>query len=221
MDKISERVSKCHLRLPALAILLAVLATGCGQNHDGKKEEVVESVPYAYNPLVENKLKEMYEDKIKAENQERKHKEKIKKARAEAVKAKAEQKKKELERKNKEEVERKSEGSWDNYILTHYVATCPGCSGFTKEEIDVRNTTEYRGYRVLSVDENRIPLGSIVEIKDGEKTYKAIAIDTGGAIKGNKLDLLVGSYKEAINLGKKTIKLRIVRRGWQDAKNKI
>lgn len=53
MDKINERVSKRHLRLPALAILLAVLAIGCGQNHDGKKEEVAESEVALNNPLLD------------------------------------------------------------------------------------------------------------------------------------------------------------------------
>lgn len=236
MDKINERVSKRNLKLPALAILLAVLATGCGQNHESEKVEVVESNSVVYNPILDLQVKKIMEKNAEIERQE---KEEAKQKTLKAAKIKAEAKAK-TERKAKEKaiatakaevkVEAKKRvetsthvgsGSWESYVLTHYTATCRGCSGFTRTEIDVRNTTEYHGYKVLSVDQRRIPLGSIVEIKDGDRTYKAIAIDTGGAIKGNKLDLLVGSNKEAVRLGKKNIKLRIVRRGWQDAKDKI
>jgi 3D (Asp-Asp-Asp) domain-containing protein len=109
----------------------------------------------------------------------------------------------------------KHDGKWLDFKLTHYVANCRGCSGFTRAEIDVRHTTKYQGYRVLSVDTAQIPLGSIVKIDDGDNIYEAIAIDTGGAIKGRKLDLLVGSVNEANKEGKKDVKLKIEREGWE------
>jgi 3D (Asp-Asp-Asp) domain-containing protein len=108
------------------------------------------------------------------------------------------------------------DSNWSDYKLTHYVATCKGCSGITKSGVDVRNIVEYEGYKILSVDTRKIPLGSIVEIKDGDDTFKAIARDTGGAIKGNKLDLLVKTVREARNLGVKQIRLKVVRNGWGD-----
>lgn len=118
-------------------------------------------------------------------------------------------------------VEHENDSEWSTYVMTHYGADCNGCSGFTAEGIDVRNTTKYMGYRVLAVDRKVVPLGSIVEINDNGKIYEAIAIDTGGAIKGKKLDLLVSSEKESDRFGVKQIKLKVVREGWQDAKNKI
>lgn len=73
---------------------------------------------------------------------------------------------------------------------TAYISFCDsGCSGITATGYDVRDTiTTKEGYGIIAVDPNVIPLGSIVEI-DGKK-YKAL--DTGGAIKGNRIDILMG-----------------------------
>ena len=54
--------------------------------------------------------------------------------------------------------------------------------------------------RTIAVDPEVIPLGSEVMI-DG-KVY--IAEDTGGAIKGNKIDLFVGTEADAIQYGVQT-----------------
>jgi 3D (Asp-Asp-Asp) domain-containing protein len=113
-------------------------------------------------------------------------------------------------------VEQPKEENWSTYRLSHYIARCSeGCTGITRTGINVRNTTRYQGYRVIAVDTSLIPLGSIVEIDDGDNVYEAIAIDTGGAIRGHKLDLLVGSTNEALKLGVKQVKLRIMREGWE------
>lgn len=93
--------------------------------------------------------------------------------------------------------------------ITNYVAMCnTGCTGITFTGIDVRNTIYHpSGHRIVAVDPSVIPLGSIVEV-DGVK-YKAA--DTGGAIKGNKLDLLVSSRSQAINFGRQTKQVKIWR----------
>ena len=51
--------------------------------------------------------------------------------------------------------------------------------------------------RTIAVDPNVIPLGSKVTI-DGH-TY--VAEDTGGAIKGNRIDMYFNSHSEALNWG--------------------
>jgi 3D (Asp-Asp-Asp) domain-containing protein len=38
----------------------------------------------------------------------------------------------------------------------------------------------------------------------------AIAADTGGAIKGNRIDLCFNSRREALNFGRKTVKVHIL-----------
>ena len=59
--------------------------------------------------------------------------------------------------------------------------------------------------RTIGVDPNVIPLGSTVKIvfRDGTE-YIYIAEDTGSAIKGNIIDLLVSSHSEGIQFGRQT-----------------
>lgn len=61
-------------------------------------------------------------------------------------------------------------------------------------------------YGVVAVDPNVIPLGTKLYITslDGSWTYgEAVAGDTGGAIKGNRVDLFFDSYSECISFGRR------------------
>jgi 3D (Asp-Asp-Asp) domain-containing protein len=101
---------------------------------------------------------------------------------------------------------------WTTFEATAYVALCDtGCTGITKTGLDVRNTVTYKGKRVIAVDPSVIPLGSSVEIRlaDGT-TFGATAQDTGGAIRNNRIDLLVSSEDEAWQFGRQTVELRIM-----------
>lgn len=101
------------------------------------------------------------------------------------------------------------------YEATAYVAMCDtGCTGITKTGVDVRHTIYYEGYRVIAVDPRQIPLGSIVRVTLGDGTsFKAIASDTGGDIKGFRIDVLVATESEAWEFGRQTVGIEIVRRG--------
>lgn len=93
-----------------------------------------------------------------------------------------------------------------------YIALCDsGCSGKTATGYDVRNTIYYNGLRVIAVDPSVIPLYSIVEIEGFKGRF--IAIDTGGLIKGNKIDILVSSASEANKFGRKNLKVDVIRHG--------
>lgn len=64
-------------------------------------------------------------------------------------------------------------------------------------------------YGVIAVDPNVIPLGTklYVESTDDGKTWKygyCIAGDTGGAIKGNKIDLYYNSKNECLQFGRRS-----------------
>ena len=85
---------------------------------------------------------------------------------------------------------------------TYYTAECSGCIGITAAGYDVRGTIYADGYRVIAVDPNVIPLGSIVYVQTPFEEFYAIAADTGGAINGHRVDILVGSYYEAMNKGR-------------------
>lgn len=101
---------------------------------------------------------------------------------------------------------------WITFEATAYTADCRGCIGITRSGYDVRNTIySPNGYRVVAVDTDVIALGTLVEIRLNDGTsFKARALDTGGAIRGNKLDLLVDSYDNAIQFGRQDVDLRII-----------
>lgn len=80
------------------------------------------------------------------------------------------------------------------YKVTHY-CSCEECCGKT-DGITFTGTAATEG-RTVAVDPKVIPLGSEV-VLNGE-SY--IAEDIGGAIKGNRIDVYVGSHEEAKELG--------------------
>ena len=75
---------------------------------------------------------------------------------------------------------------------TAYTAYCNGCSGITKTGINLRENSDLK---VIAVDPNVIKLGTKVHV---EGYGYAIAGDTGGAIKGNKIDVFIPTKSEAL-----------------------
>jgi 3D (Asp-Asp-Asp) domain-containing protein len=131
---------------------------------------------------------------------------------------KVENENKQLHKKNsdlKKSIKRKEVSSQRklNMTVTAYVSNCVGCTGLTFTQYNVRNTIYYQGYRIVAADLNILPLYSIIEIQTKTSKFKAIVIDKGGLIRGNLLDLLVGSYDEATQFGRQNVKVKIIREG--------
>lgn len=72
---------------------------------------------------------------------------------------------------------------------------------------DVTDTITYQGLPIVAVDPKVIPLGTKVYV---EGVGLAVALDTGGAIKGNKIDVLVNDEQTAKTFGRKTVKLWVI-----------
>jgi cystine transport system substrate-binding protein len=91
---------------------------------------------------------------------------------------------------------------WYYFVATGYSANDPtqGTNNKTATGKEV-----YEG--IIAVDPKIIPLGTVVEIKD---LGKFIAEDTGGKIKGNRVDIYFNSKEEAKKFGTKNIWLRII-----------
>lgn len=87
---------------------------------------------------------------------------------------------------------------------TAYTPYCNGCSGTSATGIDLRSNS---GLKVIAVDPSVIRLGSKVWV-EGYGT--AIAADTGGAIKGNKIDVLVQTDAQARNWGRKKVRIKVL-----------
>lgn len=94
-----------------------------------------------------------------------------------------------------------SKGRTLTMVATAYTASCAGCSGVTTTGIDLRDNPSMK---VIAVDPNVIPLGSRVHV---EGYGYAIAGDTGGAIKGNKIDIFVPNRQDALAWGVRTVKV--------------
>ena len=90
----------------------------------------------------------------------------------------------------------------ENVKVTHYCC-CVKCCG--KDDGITYSGVKATPGVTVAVDTSIIPLGSdvLVDYGDGVINYYR-ADDTGSAIKGNKLDLCVGSHQDAINLGVRT-----------------
>ncbi|MEH7335430.1 LysM peptidoglycan-binding domain-containing protein [Neobacillus drentensis] len=87
---------------------------------------------------------------------------------------------------------------------TAYTASCEGCSGTTATGVDLNANPNAK---VIAVDPSVIPLGSKVYV---EGYGVATAADTGGAIKGNRIDVFISSEQKAIQWGKKQITIKIL-----------
>lgn len=67
---------------------------------------------------------------------------------------------------------------------------------------------EVTPYKTIAVDPNVIPLGSQLKIQDENgNVYYVRANDTGGAIKGNKIDMVCGSHNEALAWGRRKVQI--------------
>ncbi|MBN8210393.1 peptidoglycan-binding protein [Bacillus sp. NTK071] len=87
---------------------------------------------------------------------------------------------------------------------TAYTADCDGCSGVTKMGIDLKT---YPDAKVIAVDPDVIPLGSLVEV---EGYGVAIAADIGGAIDGDRIDVFVSDHDDAMNWGRKDVSIKVI-----------
>jgi 3D (Asp-Asp-Asp) domain-containing protein/LysM repeat protein len=107
---------------------------------------------------------------------------------------------------NDTEAEKSEEGNSNEITVkaTAYTASCEGCSGTTATGVDLNANPDAK---VIAVDPTVIPLGSKVYV---EGYGEAIAADTGGAIKGNRIDVFIPSEQDAINWGNKQVNITII-----------
>lgn len=101
-----------------------------------------------------------------------------------------------------ETVEQKVETEWYYFVATAYSAD---------DRSQGTNSTTATGKKVregiIAVDPDIIPLGTNIEIKD---MGVFIAEDTGGKIKGNRVDIYFDSKQEAKEFGRQGIWIRFL-----------
>jgi 3D (Asp-Asp-Asp) domain-containing protein len=67
---------------------------------------------------------------------------------------------------------------------------------------------------IVAADPSVLPLGSIVRIDAGKYSGTYRVLDTGPGVRGKRLDIFMSCRREAINFGRRKIRLEIVRFGW-------
>lgn len=99
------------------------------------------------------------------------------------------------------DVEQTAESSTHTMQASAYSTQQKNLSRYTADGTDL-----IKNPRVVAVDPKVIPLGTKVKI-EGYGTY--ISADTGGAIKGNRIDIHFQTVKECFDFGRRDVKVTI------------
>ena len=91
--------------------------------------------------------------------------------------------------------------------VTHsYVATAYSLRGRTASGLMVSKG-------IIAADPRHLPLGSRVKIEAGAWSGEYLVADTGGMVRGKRIDIWTPSTREAMRFGRRTVKLTILSLG--------
>ena len=90
---------------------------------------------------------------------------------------------------------------------TRFVATAYSVRGTTASGVSV-NTG------IVAADPNVLPIGSVIEMRLGSHSGIYTVLDTGGFIKGNRIDIYLPDSERALEFGRRQVKIRVLRHGW-------
>ncbi|AJI24089.1 LysM peptidoglycan-binding domain-containing protein [Priestia megaterium] len=147
------------------------------------------------------------------QTQEEQQQAQVEQAQKEQQQAQAEQAQKEQQQAQAEQAQKEQQpaessqqasGKSMTVEATAYTANCAGCSGTTATGVDLKANPNQK---VIAVDPSVIPLGSKVYV---EGYGEAVAADTGGAIKGNRIDVFVPAEGDAQQFGRKSVKITVM-----------
>jgi len=94
---------------------------------------------------------------------------------------------------------------WQNFVATGY---SPNDHQQGTNNICATGFPTDCGLPIIATDPEVIPPYSIVEIKD---MGAYISLDVGGAIKGNRIDILFDSKEKALEFGIKELEVRVIK----------
>ena len=86
---------------------------------------------------------------------------------------------------------------------THYVATAYSLRGRTA-------SGRYVSQGIIAADPRILPLGSRVRLEAGPWSGEYLVADTGGKIRGRKIDIWTPSSREAMRFGRRKVKLTVL-----------
>ncbi len=88
----------------------------------------------------------------------------------------------------------------------HYVATAYSLRGRTASGLPVAKG-------LIAADPRVLPLGSRVKIEAGSWSGEYLVADTGGLVRGKRIDIWTPSTRDAMRFGRRTVKLTILSLG--------
>lgn len=101
---------------------------------------------------------------------------------------------------------------WTGYFSCTAYCNCVKCCGKYSPEAGGKGTTKSgtmpKQGRTIAVDPNVIPLGTKVVINGNVYT----AEDTGGAVKGNIIDIYFASHSATSKFGRRTLKVKVLKK---------
>ena len=87
-----------------------------------------------------------------------------------------------------------------------YVATAYSLRGRTASGLPVAKG-------LIAADPRVLPLGSRVRLEAGSYSGEYIVADTGGMVRGKRIDIWTPSSREAMRFGRRTVKLTVLSLG--------
>lgn len=71
---------------------------------------------------------------------------------------------------------------------------------------------------IIAADPRLLPIGSRVRIEAGSYSGEYLVADTGGAVRGKRIDIWTPTSREAMRFGRRTVKLTVLQLGGKRAK---
>lgn len=102
-------------------------------------------------------------------------------------------------------------------------AVVPGeaftATAYCKGQVTAAGVAPRRG--IAASDPRVLPLGSLVEIDADDDNFDGLysVLDTGPKIQGRRIDLYMWSCYEALDFGRQTVQVKVLRHGWDPSGN--
>lgn len=196
-DSLNEKVDSLKQKLTDNQVTLSEIA----KNKEAEKTRI--ATENAKKEAAEKQAKE--EAQKQAEKAKEEAKEEAQKLAAENAEKEAEPAKEELNEKPKEDTSKEevpTSGATRMMESTAYSYSEPGSGHITASGLDL-----YDNPQAIAVDPSVIPLNSIVNV---EGYGVAIAADTGGAIKGNIIDVHFTTVEKCVAWGRRQVKVTVM-----------
>ncbi len=91
--------------------------------------------------------------------------------------------------------------------VLHFTATAYSVTGTTFSGVQV-NTG------IVAADPDVLPIGSVIDVSAGRHSGIYTVLDTGPAVKGREIDIYIPEKPNALQFGRRQVRLRVLRFGW-------